>query len=247
MGDTSAPCGARAFVSMSFTRCLVDLDNPAQVDHLKITSSANGLRIRFENPEGVTVGPDLEPGSCDPAGSNAAECNFQLSRTSVSINVVGKTNPTGPDQIDASSSPRALRIGDRNPAAAALDVKGSPLNDLITLAPGAGIPFDSSVTGGDGADIINGSSRRDVIHGDGGGDSINGLGGNDELSGDAGADALTGGTGGDVLDGGAERDIVHYEDHSAGVSVTVGPARATTATATTGRRAAATPSATPRR
>jgi putative metal-binding protein/hemolysin type calcium-binding protein len=209
-------------VSISLSRYLIDLDNPAQVDHLKITSSANGLRIRFENPQGVTVSPDLEPGTCDPDGANAAECGFQAIRTSVSVNVVGKTNPTAPDEIDASTSPRLLRIGDRNPAAAALIVKGSPLNDVITLAPGAGIPFDSSVDAGDGADVVNGSTRRDVIHGGPGNDSLNGLGGNDDLFGDAGADALTGSSGGDVIDGGGDRDGVHYEDHAAGVSVTVG-------------------------
>ena len=215
--------GAHAFVSLSLSRYLIDLDNPAQVDHLKITSSANGLRIRFEDPEGITISPDLEPGSCDPAGANAAECNFGSLRNAVSVKVVGKTNPTGPDQIDASTSPRLLRIGDpgREPAAA-LTVKGSPLNDVITLAAGAGIPFDSSVDGGDGNDVVNGSSRRDVIHGGLGADSINGLGGSDDLFGDAGADALTGSTGGDVLDGGADRDSVHYEDHAAGVTVTDG-------------------------
>ncbi len=215
--------GANAFVSISLSRYLINFDDPNEPDHLTIKSSADGLRIRFEDPEGVTISGDLEPGTCAPAGPTAAECGFQAIRTAVSVKSIGKVNPSGPDEVDASASPRLLRIGDvGREAANALIVKGSPLNDVITLAAGPGLPFDSSVTGGDGADIINGSPRRDVIQGGPGGDSISGLGGNDQISGDAGADSLTGGDGADTLDGGADADTMHYEDHAAAVTVTVG-------------------------
>lgn len=62
------------------------------------------------------------------------------------------------------------------------------------------------VNGGDGDDVIIGSSLDDTLNGDGGNDSIRGGDGNDLLNGDAGNDTLLGGAGDDMVTGGDGTD-----------------------------------------
>ena len=64
------------------------------------------------------------------------------------------------------------------------------------------------VTGGDGADVFQGSGNDDILDGGGGGDTITGNNGNDTILGGAGADVLRGGGGNDTMDGGSEDDFI---------------------------------------
>jgi hypothetical protein len=76
---------------------------------------------------------------------------------------------------------------------------------------------------GEGADYLGnvsdvvGSPFHDVLLGSGAGNVLRGGGDDDSISGGAGFDTLDGGDGDDTLDGGADRDVVSYEDSSAGV------------------------------
>jgi Ca2+-binding RTX toxin-like protein len=72
-------------------------------------------------------------------------------------------------------------------------------------------PVVSSVSGGDGNDILVGGPQRDSLRGDAGDDQVAGAGGRDNLDGDVGNDILTGGPGRDSLDGGLGNDLVFGE------------------------------------
>jgi len=63
-----------------------------------------------------------------------------------------------------------------------------------------------TLTGSDGADVIDALRGNDLVHGAGGNDSIDGGGGADRLFGDAGNDDLDGGRGHDALSGGEGDD-----------------------------------------
>lgn len=63
----------------------------------------------------------------------------------------------------------------------------------------AGMTFDKTIYGTDGADTINGSGLRELIFGFGGNDSISGGAGNDCIVGGDGNDTLSGGSGNDKL------------------------------------------------
>lgn len=100
---------------------------------------------------------------------------------------------------------------------------GSPVLSHSAFVPGALV---SSLSGTEGADVIQGTESFDLIYGLAGNDVIHGAGGNDELYGNAGDDEIHGGagyneihggdgddvlTGGDggVIYGGAGSDIIH--------------------------------------
>jgi len=72
--------------------------------------------------------------------------------------------------------------------------------------------FGTMVSGGDGNDIIDGTSAGDLLHGDGGDDLIRGGGGKDMLFGDGGNDALFGGTDSDTVNAGTGADNLYGDD-----------------------------------
>jgi len=59
----------------------------------------------------------------------------------------------------------------------------------------------STIKGGSGNDILNGTNEADLIYGYGGNDSLYGKAGDDQLWGGSGADKLVGDTGNDILRG----------------------------------------------
>ncbi len=94
-----------------------------------------------------------------------------------------------------------------------------------------------NITGGNGADELEGSSGANTLIGGGGNDEIDGLGGADTIDGGSGNDRLQGGTGNDDLDagfgedtieggpgadthdGGDGEDLLQYDFSSAGVTI----------------------------
>jgi Ca2+-binding RTX toxin-like protein len=71
------------------------------------------------------------------------------------------------------------------------------------------------------ASILDGGSGDDALTGGGIRDSIDGGDGADDIHGGAGDDTLIGGVGADLLRGEDGRDTASYDDHSAGVEVTL--------------------------
>lgn len=62
--------------------------------------------------------------------------------------------------------------------------------------------------GGDGHDVILGSSANDSLYGGAGNDRLYGMGGDDWLHGGAGVDCLLGGEGNDMMQGGSGRNVL---------------------------------------
>ncbi len=96
-----------------------------------------------------------------------------------------------------------------------------PGHDVYRTAEGgAGAEFatpsiPSSLYGGDGNDIVEGSAARDNIYGGAGDDDLSGRGGNDWF------DARTPGDGTDIINGGEGSDTVSYVDRVSAVTVTL--------------------------
>jgi Ca2+-binding RTX toxin-like protein len=86
-------------------------------------------------------------------------------------------------------------------------------NDHITLGGNVSSDErDGAIFGGDGDDLITGSSSSNVIHGGAGNDTLIGGKGDDQLFGDAGNDALEGGDGIDTFFGGDGNDRIYSGD-----------------------------------
>ncbi|KQB12477.1 FG-GAP repeat protein [Rhodobacter capsulatus] len=97
--------------------------------------------------------------------------------------------------------------------AAAGDLNGDGLGDLLLGAPGAqGDPTAAGAAvvlyGGSFASRLSGSTGNDTLSGSTGDDAVLGFAGNDLLYGAAGLDALLGAAGNDTLDGGAGDDTM---------------------------------------
>ncbi|ETD86608.1 FG-GAP repeat protein [Rhodobacter capsulatus] len=97
--------------------------------------------------------------------------------------------------------------------AAAGDLNGDGLGDLLLGAPGAqGDPTAAGAAvvlyGGSFASRLSGSIGNDTLSGSTGDDAVLGFAGNDLLYGAAGLDALLGAAGDDTLDGGAGDDTL---------------------------------------
>jgi Ca2+-binding RTX toxin-like protein len=79
----------------------------------------------------------------------------------------------------------------------------------------------NALFGGDGSDGLDGKGGDDTLNGGDGNDLIWGEGGKDTIAAGDGADTITGGDGPDWISAWTGVDTVTYEDHSAGVTVTL--------------------------
>jgi Ca2+-binding RTX toxin-like protein len=77
------------------------------------------------------------------------------------------------------------------------------------------------VYGGNGDDIIAGSSVTNYLAGEGGDDQLFGVAGNDTLDGGDDADVLIGGAGNDALNGGEGQDTASYADATKAVTISL--------------------------
>jgi hypothetical protein len=153
----------------------------------------------------------------------------------------------GDDTIDASGNGGvnvSLRAFDGNDTVTGStvgdnDLQGGNGEDEINALGGndGGLRGDAgndTINGGDGNEgSIQGGSGNDTMNGDAGNDNLEGQDGNDILDGGAGTDTvghgtedtgndfLRGGTGNDTFGGGPGIDRVLYDDHAAGVTVTI--------------------------
>jgi Ca2+-binding RTX toxin-like protein len=112
-----------------------------------------------------------------------------------------------PNREDASriNNPFTLDIG----GAEKLVVAGNGGNDTITGSVGLTDLIKTTITGGDGNDVLVGTDGNDSMSGGAGNDSVSGARGNDNMAGDDGDDILiwNPGEGTDKFEGGAGNDI----------------------------------------
>ncbi len=120
----------------------------------------------------------------------------------------------GDDQLDGGANTVAMYYWDIDPgdtvSYAGVSV-GVTVNLALSTAQVTGAGTDllinfESVIGGNGNDVLRGSSVANSLTGNAGHDYLTGLAGNDVLRGGAGNDVLYGGSGHDVLNGGAGND-----------------------------------------
>jgi Ca2+-binding RTX toxin-like protein len=84
-------------------------------------------------------------------------------------------------------------------------VDGDDGDDFITGSP----DIASTLSGGDGTDVLFGGNQGDLLTGGNGQDLLNGGDGNDTLNGGDGGDILNGQVGDDVVNGGASGDTIN--------------------------------------
>ena len=100
---------------------------------------------------------------------------------------------------------------------------GSVFNDTLTGGTGANLinggGGDDTVAGAAGNDDLYGGNGNDQVDGGAGWDTLQGEAGDDELTGGAGGDILRGGDGADHLAGGADYDTASYWDSAVGVTI----------------------------
>src|SRR5712671_1124372 len=90
----------------------------------------------------------------------------------------------------------------------ATDAFGASSTQTIHVSVTDVVEVGQVIHGGNGNDILAGTTGNDTIDGGNGNDSINGGDGNDNLSGGNGNDTLIGGRGHDILDGGNGDDVL---------------------------------------
>jgi Ca2+-binding RTX toxin-like protein len=124
----------------------------------------------------------------------------------------------GIDTYDASAASGAVFINldavahdltPFNPGMGLVAANTATGTDISGTAKDAIFGFENA-TGGDGIDIIYGSTPRNVLVGGGDADALFGFGGNDTLDGGPGVDGLVGGPGKDELIGGPDSDFFRY-------------------------------------
>ena len=96
-----------------------------------------------------------------------------------------------------------LLVASSEATATGVTLHGGDGNDNFTPGEAAIIIY-----GGNGKDVLVGTSEDDELYGEGGNDSIDGLGGNDTLRGGGGNDDIRGGPGWDDVEGGDGNDIL---------------------------------------
>ena len=133
-----------------------------------------------------------------------ANNNVTLSGISgVTVSVSGAdtiTPPVPPNCNEGSPGTNYLCTG---VSSVVVDVRAG--NDTVIAT---GLAFPTSISGGDGDDMLDGGSAADVINGGAGNDDIAGGPGSDQLTGGDGSDTIAGGADADTLDGGAGNDGV---------------------------------------
>ena len=101
---------------------------------------------------------------------------------------------------------------------------------ILNVENALGGSGDDKLIGTDGSNVLFGGGGNDGFDGKGGNDTLNGGNGNDTIWGGAGndtiaagdgADTIMGGDGADWMSGWTGLDTVKYDDHAAGVTVTL--------------------------
>lgn len=92
-----------------------------------------------------------------------------------------------------------------NPDPTGVIVSGLDGNDVIDFSTAT---FSTTISGGDGNDLLFGSSQADHLNGQSGRDTLLGGNGNDALYGGSGSDTLNGGAGHDTLRGHSGNDVL---------------------------------------
>ena len=89
-----------------------------------------------------------------------------------------------------------------------VEIDGGKGDDVIYIDERYGTFLKTSLSGGDGNDVISAGSNDDDVDGGNGDDILMGNGGNDKIAGGAGNDVIYGGDGKAKIDGGKGADSI---------------------------------------
>jgi Ca2+-binding RTX toxin-like protein len=198
-GFTPEPCGGATATN---------------TDSISITGAAGASETLVLDERGGVFGP-------------GATSEFNLPEIEISTTLGDATDTVvlyatdGDDVLSAGQLGVALNSdGDVDvtfsPAAFELEVHGLAGNDHINARGqgGAGLHFLGPVIlhGGDGNELLYGSTEADELYGGPGDDELNAQAANDVIEGGPGNDQLDGGSGSDVFFGGYDDDLIYAEE-----------------------------------
>jgi hypothetical protein len=206
----------------------VDLRGVTRSDFSSLAKSTIDTGAGSDAVLGTAIGDTIDPGDADDKvsgldgndtmiwnpGDDSDEMNGGDGVDTVEDNGGGgdeefvvKPKDGDPARVDASriNAPFTLNIG----GAEKLVVAGNGGNDKITGSVGLADLIRTTMTGGDGNDVLVGTDGNDTLAGGPGNDSVSGARGNDDMAGDDGDDLLiwNPGEGSDKFEGGAGNDI----------------------------------------
>jgi Ca2+-binding RTX toxin-like protein len=198
--NVSASDGRGASVNDSFTITVNNTnDAPLVVTPLADQSAREGDAFAFGVPAGTIIDPD--------AGDTLS---YQASLPD------GRPLPDwlsfDADGMSFSGMPGGADIGVLEVSLTATDGSGARVSDsfLIDVQPAQPEP-PNVISGGSGADILEGTDGVDLIDAGRGNDVIQAYGGNDVIEAGRGSDRVAAGSGDDVADGGAGDDELSGE------------------------------------
>jgi Ca2+-binding RTX toxin-like protein len=206
----------------------VDLRGVTRGDFTSLAKSTIDTGAGSDSILGTAIGDTIDPGDDDDKvsgldgndtliwnpGDDSDEMNGGDGVDTVLDNGGGgdeefvvKPRDGDPTRVDASriNNPFTLDIG----GAERLVVAGGGGNDKITGSAGLADLIRTTMTGGDGNDVLVGTDGNDSLSGGPGNDSVTGARGNDDMAGDEGDDILiwNPGEGIDRFEGGPGNDI----------------------------------------
>lgn len=167
--------------------------------------TGNGLlRILADGEETIAVLEDgTIPGRLDVQVDGVSATNLPTGVTTSQVTSIQIVTGAGNNVLDLSGVNATLFTG-LTGTSSMISVDGGQGNDTITAA----VDIATSIIGGDGDDVITGSTAADSIDGGDGDDTIDAGDGDDTIEGNDGNDNVTGGTGNDSIDAGDGDDTV---------------------------------------
>ena len=152
-------------------------------------------------------------------GGNGDDLYYFNTASNGSIDIIQDTGTSTRDRIVATEDNVEIGLQSDFSSANGIEVITSIRHENVTIeGSNDGVNWDFSdvrlngiaeINGGEGRDIIRGSSRSDTINGGAGHDQLYGGTGRDVLNGGADSDFLYGEIGRDTLNGGAGNDILN--------------------------------------
>jgi RTX calcium-binding nonapeptide repeat (4 copies) len=222
----------------------VDLRGVTPADFTSLAKSTIDTGAGSDSILGTGIGDTIDPGDADDRasgldgddtliwnpGDDSDEMNGGDGVDTVLDNGGGgdeefvvKPRDGDPKRVDASriNIPFTLNIG----GAEKLVVAGNGGNDKITGSPGLADLIRTTMTGGDGNDVLVGTDGNDNLSGGAGNDSVTGARGNDDMAGDEGDDILiwNPGEGTDKFEGGPGNDVAQDNGGAAAEHFVVSP------------------------
>jgi len=195
----------------SFENAQVGVDKAILISNIRLVGddASNYRVVESASARANIIGSGIVNGALTVVGSGQDD-HIIIARQNATQLVVVWTignNPTTYTRFNLADMNRVVVFG----------VDG---NDRLTM--NAEVPFDVTLVGGNGDDILRGGNGNDTILGGAGNDTLYGSLGNDTLDGGLGSDTLFGQAGNDLLIAGEEDNLPNTLDGGDGADTLIG-------------------------